>query len=74
MVPTISCAHGTLQQLSHFTMHPKVVELKLFKPGCTFVEDDDDNNNTMATWTRQRGLEGDEEIIQQYLERASDAG
>lgn len=74
MVPTVSCARKILPKLGHFTMHPKVIELKLFKPGCTFVEDDNDNNNIMATWTRQRGLEGDEEIIQQYLERAWDAG
>lgn len=73
MVPRVSCAHQILQKLSHFTMHPKVVELKLFKRGCTFVEDDNDNNNILATWTRQRGLDGNDEVIEQCLERALEA-
>lgn len=58
MAPRDSCAHTILQKLSHSTMHSTVVELKLLRPGCKFAEDHNDNNNIMATWTRQRGLEG----------------
>lgn len=67
-LPYGRCAEKALSYLRSVPKPPQVVEMKLLQPGCAFVEGD--GNRFIAAWTRQRGVEANNEAVKECCVRS----